>query len=282
MDASNDLNFKNGFQYTAKARRLIDIKIRNSIDEAIKQKSSFLVFPEISLPRSYLQSYLRLLAGHDVILVAGLEYAVDINKNAYNSTIISVPVLRSASPGGRGYMVFEQIKNFPSAEESHHLQKAGFKYKNGDTVYIFKSTVWGDFAVLTCSDFLSLGFRWLLQGEVQSVFVPAQNRDSVTYDHISESCIRDLHCMAIVCNNPKEGSSHCYAPFYDKVKREKFKRVGISEPECHTFEIDPRIFKQNQTNASALTPFRDPNDKNNKAWGKFIEFKQLPPDWDHW
>lgn len=282
MNVKSDLSFKNGFQYTTKARRIVDIKIRNAIDEAIKQKASFLVFPEISLPRIYLQSYLRLLAGHDIILVGGLEYATDLKKNAFNSTIISVPVLRSTNPGGRGYMVFEQIKNFPSAEESYYLNKAGFKYSYGDTLYIFKSSVWGDFAVLTCSDFLSLGFRWLLQGEVQSVFVPAQNRDSVTYDHISESCIRDLHCMAIVCNNPLEGSSHCYAPFYDKVKREKFKRVGKSDPECHTFEIDPRVFKHNQSSAKATEPFRDPDDKNNKRWGEFIEFKQLPPDWEHW
>jgi hypothetical protein len=88
--------------------------------------------------------------------------------------------------------------------------------------------------------------------------------------------------MAIICNNPMEGSSHCYAPYYDRVKREKFKRVGTSEPECHTFEIDPRIFRDTQVKGKALSPFRDPEDKCNTKWGSFMDFKQLPPDWDHW
>jgi hypothetical protein len=100
MDQRKDLAFDKGFQYTPKARRRIDIKIRNAIDEAIRQESSFLVFPELSIPRMYLQSYLRLLAGHDIVLIGGLEYTTDVNKKAYNSTVISVPVLRSSTPGG--------------------------------------------------------------------------------------------------------------------------------------------------------------------------------------
>jgi len=282
MRHREDLDFEKGFQYTPAARRSVDIKIRNAIDEAIKQDSSFLVFPELSIPRAHLQSYLRLLAGHQIVLVGGLEYAVDTSGKAYNSTLISVPVQRSRSPGGRPYMVFEQLKNFPSAEENHYLRLFGFQYKPGTSVFVFKSSFWGDFSVLTCSDFLSLGFRWLLQGEVQSVFVPAQNKDSVTYDHMSESSIRDLHCMAIVCNNPVEGSSHCYAPYYDRAKREKFKRVGKSDPECHTFSIDPRLFRETQLQADPLGPFRNPEDKCDEKWGKYTEFKQLPPDWGNW
>ncbi|MCK6597641.1 MAG: hypothetical protein L6Q37_04695, partial [Bdellovibrionaceae bacterium] len=282
MNINKDLDWKDGFQYKDAVTRVMDVKIRHAIDEAIKQKSAFLVLPELCIPRRYLQSYLHLLSGHSIILVGGLEYAIDSNSVAYNSTIISVPISRTNSPGGRQYMAFEQIKNFPSAEESFHLDQAGFKYRHGDTIYVFKSSFWGDFAVLTCSDFLSLGFRWLLQGEVQSIFVPAQNVDSVTYDHISESCIRDLHCMAIVCNNPSTGSSHCYAPYYDKRRREIFKRIGDSEPELHTFIVNPLVFKKTQANALTLHPFRNPDNKNDKNWGEYTEFKQLPPDWKSW
>ena len=239
------IELNNGFRFKAEIEKLIDLQVRGAINEAIKQKSSILIFPEMSIPRSYLQSYLRLASGHHIVLVGGMEYYTDIRKQAYNSAIVSIPVKRSLNPGGRGYFAFEQLKNFPASVESYYLSKNNYKYiKKGSGVFIFKSQFWGDFAVLTCSDFLSLGLRWILQGEVQTVFVPAQNKDSITYDHISETSIRDLHCLTIVCNNPEKGSSHCYAPYYKHYKRQVFKKIGISKPEYHTFDIDPKEFKK--------------------------------------
>ena len=274
MDLNSYLEFKNGFKFKRDKIKLIDLRIKQAIYEAIDQNSSIVLFPELCLPRSYLNSYLSLVNRKDIILIGGLEYFTDIKKKAFNSTIISIPVQRSLNPGGRSFMSFEQIKNFPSAIEYKTLKDNKFQYKHGKGIFIFKSDFWGDFAILTCSDFLSLGLRWILQKEVQSVFIPAQNSDSTTYDHVTETCIRDLHCIAVVCNNPKKGSSHCYAPYYDKRQRQIFKKIGSSQPEYHTFEIDPINFKITQQEANPLTPFREKNGK-----GEFSEFKQLPPDW---
>ena len=282
IDIDNSLDFKQGFRYHDKNAREMDIAIRAAIDEAVRNNSSIVLFPELCLPRRYLNSYLKLISGHKMVLVAGLEYYTDFKGDAYNSTVISVPAKRHLNPGGREYFAFEQIKNFPAAEENFYLQKAGFRYMNGNGIYIFKSKFWSDFAVLTCSDFLSLGLRWIIQGEIQSVFVPAQNNDSVTYDHISETCIRDLHALAIVCNNPTMGGSHCYAPYYDRRKRQVFKKSGISHPEFHTFEIQPKTFRNTQENADPIYPFRNPDDKGDEKWGDYRTFKQLPPDWEFW
>ena len=261
-----------------------DMYVRGAIDEAVRQKSSILVFPEMSLPRDYIRSYLKLASQHDIVLIGGLEYSInDIQKNAYNSTIISIPVRRELNPEGKEYLAFEQIKNFPSYREIECLKENNFKYRSGSGIFIFKSDFWGDFAILTCSDFLSLGLRWILQNEVQTVFVPAQNRDSTTYNHISETSIRDLHCCTIVCNNPKKGSSHCYAPYSDIHKRQVFKKVGDSTPHYHTFEIDPREFRKTQQKADPLKPFREKNktsDRDNSY--PYSDYKQLPPDWNSW
>ena len=275
-----NLDFKNGFKLSKKAEKSIDLRIRGAIDEAIRQRSSILIFPELSIPKTYLGSYLRLASGNNIVLIGGLEYSTNIERYAYNSTIVSIPVRRSLNPGGREYFAFEQIKNFPSSEECYHLSKNNFKYQNASGIFIFKSDFWGDFAVLTCSDFLSLGLRWILQSEVQTVFVPAQNNDSATYDHISETSIRDLHCLTIVCNNPEKGSSHCYAPYYDRRKRQIFKKIGVSTPEYHTFEIDPREFRKTQKEADPTKPFR--NLERNKDDQDYSQYKQLPPDWRFW
>ena len=105
----------------------------------------------------------------------------------------------------------------------------------------------------------------------------------MTYDHISETSIRDLHCLTIVCNNPEKGSSHCYAPYYDHRKRQIFKKIGISKPEYHTFKIDhPKKIKETQQKAPYKKPFRDPENKENTKGYPFSEYKQLPPDWKFW
>lgn len=283
LNLNKDLNFSNGFRFKNKSEKLIDLNIRGAIDEAVRQEASVLVFPELSIPRNYLRSYLKLASEHHIVLIGGLEYFTGIKKTAYNSTIVSIPVKRSLNPGGREYFTFEQMKNFPSSEETYHLSKHTFEYQKGTGIFIFKSDFWGDFAVLTCSDFLSLGLRWILQGEVQTVFVPAQNKDSVTYDHISETSIRDLHCLTIVCNNPERGSSHCYAPYYNHSKRQVFKKIGISKPEYHTFKIDhPKKFRKTQQEANPERPFRDLESKKNNIDYPFSEYKQLPPDWRFW
>ena len=277
-----DLNFKKSIRFENQSEKKIDLCIRGAIDEAVRQESSVLIFPELSIPRNYLGSYLKLASEHHIVLIGGLEYFSNIEKNSYNSTIVSIPVKRSLNPKGRGYFAFEQIKIFPSAEESYYLSKHNLKYQKGSGVFIFKSNFWGDFAVLTCSDFLSLGLRWMLQGEVQAVFVPAQNNDSVTYDHISETSVRELHCLAIVCNNPERGSSHCYAPYYDRSKRTMFKKIGVSIPEYHTFTVDClKEFKKTQKEANPIKPFRNlDSEKNDRDKYPYSKYKQLPPTGD--
>ena len=283
LNLEEDLDFSNNFKFKREKEKLIDSIIRGAIDEAVRQEASILIFPELSIPRNYLGSYLKLASEHGIALIGGLEYFTEIRKNAYNSTIVSIPVNRSLNPGGREYFTFEQIKNFPASEENYYLTKHDFKYQHGSGVFIFKSDFWGDFAVLTCSDFLSLGLRWILQGEVQTVFVPAQNKDSLTYDHISETSIRDLHCLTIVCNNPERGGSHCYAPYYDHKKRQLFKKIGTSKPEYHTFQIEkPKQFKETQQKADPVKPFRNLENKKNTKDYPYSEYKQLPPDWNFW
>ncbi len=283
LNCKEDLDLSKGFRFKSQSEKKIDLRVKGAIAEAVRQESSVLIFPELSIPRSYLRSYLKLAGGHHIVLIGGLEYFTDIRKNAYNSTVVSIPIKRSLNPGGREYFAFEQIKNFPSSEESYHLTKHNFKYQNGSGVFIFKSNFWGDFAVLTCSDFLSLGLRWVLQGEAQTVFVPAQNKDSVTYDHISETSIRDLHCLTIVCNNPEKGSSHCYAPYYDHRKRQIFKKIGVSKPEYHTFTVDClKELKKTQKEADPAKPFRNPDSEEDKGEYPFSKYKQLPPDWRFW
>lgn len=289
IDPKKDYDWANGFKFVPLSATAIEQKIESAFLEARKQKSSVIVFPELTMPLKSLSKFMRMAGELDLVLIAGVEYMSDSNKNSRNGTIICIPTKKILHPSGQNYITFIQFKNFPAAEEKYWLDRNRYSYDAGLGLFIFKSKKWADFTVLTCSDYLSLTLRWMIQSEVQTVFVPSQNIDSPTYHHISETCLRDLHALSIVCNNSQLGSSFCYAPFYKKHERTIFMIEGKSKPEFHTFTISPSDFKEVQEKADSQFPFRRPDGADEKDWKKnqknktdFSKFKQLPPDWKYW
>lgn len=262
--------------YKASVERL-NLQVHTALNEVRKRKTTMIVFPELSLPNKYLKYYVGRMANERAILVGGVEYTSDNNKNAYNSTIISIPVDRKADPFGRAYISFEQVKHYPAAFEKRELKP--YKYMGGESVFLFKSDQIGSFANLTCSDFLSLRMRLKVQELVHFLLVPAQNPDNSTYDHLAQSCIRDLHSFAVICNSQFVGTSLIYGPLYDQTKRTLLKREGISHPEFASLTWNPMILKISQT-ADSQVPFR-PKEKKKKRKSdeyRLADFKQTPPD----
>jgi len=256
----------------------LDTKIQAAISEACKQKASIVVFPELTLPRRYLRRYLNDCAKNNLVLIAGVEYEITHPNKAKNVTIVSIPCSREENPFGYEYIGFEQPKRYPSAEENHSLKENGFEYVPGSTQYIFQISGFGRFAILTCSDFLSLRLRLKLQKEIQTLFVPAQTNDSTTYDHITQASIRELHCFTVVCNSPCQGSSFVYGPFYRDHERVVMKRVGRVVPEFCTVLFKPEELLASQRHPS-LVPFRkDPKRIHPELTG-LEKMKQTPPDW---
>jgi predicted amidohydrolase len=281
FNTDTDFSRDHGLSFPSGLHEKLDLKIESAINEARKQRASALVFPELCLPRRYLFRYLDRCAANELLLIAGVEYTCDHANFCRNSTIISFPVNAQRSPYAKNYIAFEQDKHFPAAEEKHQLEHNNkFKYKPGENLFVFKSKKYLNFSVLTCSDFLSIGLRFKLQNRIQTVFVPAQNPDTTSYNHIAESCIRDLHCFAVVCNNQQIGGSFVYAPFHDRNKRAVFRKDGASLPEFLTIKWEPHVVLPSQ-NADSQDPFR-PSLKEKNDWNpKLKDMKQTPPDWGY-
>ncbi|WP_036096679.1 reverse transcriptase domain-containing protein [Leptospira weilii] len=276
----NTMDFKSD-----KVRKLLRIKIDAAIEEAISRKSSLLIIPEMTMPTKYLEYFLNKLAKHDIVFIAGMEYYND-GINAQNITIISIPVIKYLNPLGKNHLLFNQVKNFPMAEEMQELRNGNLNYKSNHNLYIFQTKFWSNFSVLTCSDFLSLTLRWKLQKKVQTIIIPAQNYDNSTYDALANACIRDLHCIAIICNNGALSKSFTYAPFYKEYNRSVIEHAGLSNPEFHTFKIFPEKIKFVQEVGRGDVPFRIgenkvPNPFYTGNENTLSDFKQLPPDWNY-
>ncbi len=273
MNEKTDFDENNGLKFSKGVHEKLDLRIESAIHEAKKRGAGAIVFPELTLPRRYLLRYLNMCGAKGLLLIAGVEYATDFSINCRNSTIISFPLNPKTDPYGRTYLAFEQDKHYPAAKEKKILQGKGvFKYQPGKNLFIFSSKKYCNFAVLTCSDFLSLRLRLKLQEKIQTVFVPAQNLDMTTYNHIAESSIRDLHCFAVVCNNQNIGGSFIYAPFRDRHKRTIFRKDGSTLPEFLTMKWAPGSIKKSQA-ADSQQPFEDVD--------TISHLKQTPPDWGY-
>lgn len=284
-DETADEKRSNKFFVDKTVQQQLDYKIQAAIAEAIKQESSFIVFPELTLPRKNLKSYIDQCANANIILIAGLEYE-NLNKDhVINSTLISLPIDKASNPLQRNFVAFEQIKHYPAAVEKYILKtfcKPPVDYFAGHFLYIFKSKPFANFAILTCSDFLSLRLRLKIQERVQLLFVPAQNSDHTSYEHIAESSIRDLHCFTVICNNQTLAGSFIYAPLYSKTERVFLKLEGKLIPEFATVEIFPNKLLKND-DVDSQTPFRTPKKliPPKEISFELQNLKQLPPDWGY-
>lgn len=265
---------KLGLAFRPECINEINSKVNGAISHAIKQKSNFIVFPEMSLPRKYLESYLKKAGEGGVILVGGVENMPDKFRFVSNDVVVSFPCSPFENPMGKYYWSFFQSKIFPSSKEYNILKKAKYNFKFGNKMVLFYSTKWNNFSILNCADFLSLELAYFLQGYVQTLIVPSMNYDSDTFNHLSNTYIRQLFCYCVISNNRAYGGSSILAPFRDKAKRNVFSIEGDSVPEFHTTKIYPEEISKIQ-NENYLKLF---NDKDNSD--EFIDkFKQLPPGW---
>jgi hypothetical protein len=254
-------------------------KIRQSLDHAIKSKSHFLVFPELCIPRQELKKLMEECGRNNIILIAGVEAKADSLKNYQNTTVISFPILKHKNPINLPYFAFFQHKNYPAPAEEFILKKNGYNYVNGKSIFLFESSKYGSFSVLTCSDFLSTTLRSGLKSKIQNLFVPAVNQDNSTYNATSESTMRELFCFCLICNNARKGSTTVMAPYNEPYMRNVFTLHGLSTPGFSTIELNVAEIKMLQE----LTPFDVASikkDKTHKDHEVVSKFKQLPPDWE--
>ena len=279
FDIEKDWIPKNNFGHSEKTVIDLKKKIHQAITHAIKTRSNILIFPELCIPKKELINLLTKAASHNIVVIAGLETCTDSLKKYRNSTVISFPISPRLNAIPQNYVAYYQHKNYPAASEEHGLKIEGYEYVSGKSIFLFKDSPFGDFSVLTCSDFLTTSFKYYLKGKIQSLFIPAINKDNNTYSAVSESSARELYCYCIVCNNSEKGSSHVIGPYNKPHKRLIYSIHGKSSPSIGTIQIDIDSLKSMQS----LTPIAIEEirqDKDHTLFQLVDDFKQLPPDWN--
>lgn len=212
----------------------------NMISQAIDDQSDIVIFPELTVPNSYLDKISIAARKKKIIFIGGYEY-LNLGHGNKNRVIISIPEnMKDKNKRYGPLLEYEQLKLFPAPIEHQ------FNVLKGRKLYLFKNTWVGDFAILNCYDFTNLECKPVLQGHVDYIIVTAYNKDLNTFDGDAETTARDFHCYVIICNTGRYGNSLVYAPYKEDYRRYLYKIIGNDLTSMQTVTLNIKDIRESQ------------------------------------
>jgi hypothetical protein len=201
---------------TSAARKRVIFEL---INNAITFPScDLLVFPEVSIPFSWLPMMIQQSRVKGIGMVFGLEHIV---RGGYASNYI-VTALPFSTPNGYSKCLPSiRLKNYYSPQEEYDLSRLNLNKPNQDIYY--ERFIWKNihFSCYNCYELTDIHHRGIFRSLVDMVIAVEWNSDVNYYSNIIESCSRDLHCYLVQSNTSQFGDSRVTIP----VKTEKMNLV---------------------------------------------------------
>lgn len=224
-------------------RAKIEIRHYLALLKGMHRQADFVLFPELSVPIGFLSPLMIAAESLESIIIAGLDYRIESSQPipaVSNAAVVIVP------KRFRGNRILARTelrwvgKTFPAPGERRRLLQIGangVSFVEDPTVSIFEDVQLGNFAVVICYDFMDLDRIVMYRGRVQTLFVLAYNRDTTSFNHLSEALGRMLFCNVVVCNCGKFGGSHAVSPFKKAHKREIYRHAGLNLPNLQIIQL---------------------------------------------
>ncbi len=260
-------NWQQSVQISSHEERRAKREIRHYLAslKGLDRKPDIILFPELSVPIGFERQVARASEDLEAIIVAGLDYRIEPaqpHPAVSNEAVVIVPRIL----GGQKIALRTEIrrlgKTYPAPGEKRKLlsiSASRVNFVSNPTVWVFESECLGKFAVALCYDFMDLDRIVMYRNRIQTLFVLAYNRDTNSFDHLSEALGRMLFCNVVVCNCGQFGGSHAVSPFRKPYKRTVYRHSGQNLPNAQLIELPLRSLLHHQQNGS--------ND----------QFKSLPP-----
>lgn len=233
--------------------------INRTLEE--RNRPSYIVFPELSIPRKWAMRIANKLSQNNVSLISGIEYYRDRkSKRLRNDCLVS---LVTNWPGYKTNTIVLQSKFAPAIPELAELRKL-FKGKrtnlhtphppfNRPQVYVH-----GDlcFSVFICSDLTNIAHRNVLRGHVDCLIASEWNQDIRTFAPLVESTANDLHAYVVQVNNRQYGDSRIRAPFAKDYKRDVVQVKGGLSDYYVVGHLNHRTLRSEQANQKGRKLFK--------------------------
>ncbi|MCL1670515.1 reverse transcriptase domain-containing protein [Elizabethkingia ursingii] len=187
----------------------------NLINDADRSNADLLVFPEVSIP----YSWIRLLAERShkryMGIVAGLEHWVNKKKIVFNFLVTILPFKINHYNTS---LVKLRLKNHYSHSETHLIKGYRLKIPNQDKKDCFMMTYdlfhWRKtyFSVYNCFELADIYHRSIFKSKVDFIIASEYNRDTNYFSDIAGAWVRDIHSYFIQVNSSDFGDSRIIQP----------------------------------------------------------------------
>lgn len=239
-------------------------RLRKVLDHAEQEKVDLLVFPEISIPVSYLFWIAEYARIKQRAMIFGLEHWI-VGNQALNIVVTLLPL----KVNGYSSLVMNlRLKNHYSPEEEAVLESYRYDIpKNEETYYDLITWKGVKFTVFNCYELCNVEHRSHFRSKVDVLFASEFNKDITHFSNIVESTSRDLHCYVVQSNDSRYGDSRIMQPA-NTIHKDLLKLKGGVNPFIIAGDLD----------LAALREFQVKDYHGQKAH-KY--FKPTPPDFDY-
>lgn len=240
-------------------------------------KPDIILIPELHLPASKSTDIRRICRNNGILFIAGIDFQRHPSKPELirNRGIIAIPnnFGNDESPRrqqslyfGKTYFTYMERQMF-----AHGIANKGAKvtcYEDPEQrMFIFRSSRFGSFGIMICSDIFDIERMMLYQGQIHHLFIISLNKDLNTYFAMAETLTRMLYCNVVICNSGYYGGSLAISPYEKDYERLIYKYQGQKM-------FNTQIISLPVADMDAAQKF--PFDKKNKKEAG-IKFKASPP-----
>ncbi len=172
-------------------------------------KCDLLVFPEVSIPYSWLPFMIDQSRNKQIGLIFGMEHWV-VGRYALNLVVTILPFKNNL--GYKNCVISMRLKNHYSPKEEYMLEKLNLHKPQWIPLYeLFK---WRNlvFTVYNCYELSDIKHRSIFRSLIDLLIAVEWNQDTNYYSNIVESTVRDIHCYMIQSNTSQYGDSRVSCP----------------------------------------------------------------------
>lgn len=255
-----------------RARRKEIFDLLNKSDEL---NSDIIIFPEVSIPYSWLKLLAERSHKRYMAIVAGLEHWVNKNNvafnlmvtvlpfriNDYNTSLIKVRLKNHYSPNEKELLLGYRL-TIPEAKNSTENTAMSYDLFHWRKVY---------FSVYNCFELANIQHRSLFKSKVDFIIASELNKDTNYFSDIAGAWVRDVHSYFIQVNTSQYGDSRILQPSKSFKKDLIQVKGGLNSTVLvNTLEIKKlRDFQ-----------FMEYNLQNDHINNEDCDFKPTPPDFD--